>query len=97
MNVAEFKEQTKGLDEESPVFISHFTKEYILENPLYLTPCEINLSGEITETDSETMTLNRVLNLPEKTELTVDVEDGFIFNAVKEVVILGNKIVFFAK
>jgi hypothetical protein len=97
MNIKEFKEQTKSLDPKTRVMVSCFTLDYTKSNPEVAEAFDLSPDGSMTYGSSvdpcDAPSLEDFYKLTDDVTISIDVEDGFIFHALEQILYFSNKIV----
>ena len=105
MLVSEFKKQTHEMPIDTKVYCSYMKLEYTLHNfESSLQSISINtsvnsgaLSPEWDRDSSSTITLEDLYKLADNIRLELDIEDGFVFSDVNELIVKNGVVVLFSK
>ena len=100
MNSLEFKNKTSHLNPKTKVQVSCFTKDYTLSHEEVCNSFSLEGSELIFREGNdlaEAPSLEDFYKLSDNEIITIDIEDGFVFRPIGEVLVFPNKVVLLAK
>lgn len=98
MKVSELRKAAEHLQVDLPVYCSTNCRKDIVRNPdrysdsYELSPTEGMFTYPVWNKSDPPM-LSEVLKLPDDKTMDIDIEDGFIYRDVKQIIFLGDRVV----